>query len=104
MSNVTDLNSNQKIVADMKAVVSDAEEILRETASVAGDKMLDVRQRISERLRTAKSQIADAEVAIRERTKVAASATDACVRKNPWQSVGIAAGVGLLLGVLIVRR
>lgn len=104
MSNVSDLGNSQKIVADMKAVVSDAEEIFRETAGVAGDKMLDVRQRISERLGAAKVRVADAEAAVLEKTRAAATATDACVRKNPWQSVGIAAGVGLLLGVLIGRR
>ncbi|MGB4066228.1 MAG: DUF883 family protein [Azonexus sp.] len=104
MSNVTDLSNNQKIVADMKAVVSDAEDIFRETASVAGDKMLDVRQRISERLGAAKVRVANAEAAVLEKSKLAAAATDACVRKNPWQSVGIAASVGLVLGMLIGRR
>ena len=49
MSNVTDLSNNQKIVADMKAVVSDAEDIFRETASVAGDKMLDVLDGVTDR-------------------------------------------------------
>jgi ElaB/YqjD/DUF883 family membrane-anchored ribosome-binding protein len=34
----------------------------------------------------------------------AARETDRYVRQNPWQSIGIAAGVGLLIGVLIGRR
>jgi ElaB/YqjD/DUF883 family membrane-anchored ribosome-binding protein len=48
MSEVTDLsNANkQKLVSDMKVVVADAEEILRATAGVAGDKMGDLRERI----------------------------------------------------------
>lgn len=104
MSNVTDLGNSQKIVADMKAVVSDAEEIFRETAGVAGDKMLDVRQRISDRLGAAKVRVADAEAAILAKTKAAACAADTCVRDKPWQFVGIAAGVGLLLGILMTRR
>src|SRR5574343_1856939 len=104
MSNVTELGNSQKIVADMKAVVSDAEEIFRETAGIAGDKMLDVRQRISQRLGAAKVRAAEAEAAVLAKARAAASATDGCVRKNPWQSIGIAAGVGLLLGILIGRR
>lgn len=98
-------NSNkQKLVSDMKVVVSDAEEILRATAGVAGEKMGDLRERIGERLRDAKLRIADAEAALVYRTKAAARATDDYVNENPWQAVGIAAGIGLLLGIIIGRR
>lgn len=106
MSEVTDLSnsSKQKLVSDMKVVVSDAEEILRATAGVAGEKMADLRERISERLRDAKLRIADAEAALVNKTKAAARATDDYVNENPWQAVGIAAGIGLLIGIIIGRR
>lgn len=106
MSDVADLSNNnkQKLVSDMKVVVSDAEEILRATAGVAGEKMIDLRERIGERLRDAKLRIADAEAALVDRTKAAARATDDYVNENPWQAVGIAAGIGLLLGIIIGRR
>lgn len=106
MSDVADLTNNnkQKFVSDMKVVVSDAEEILRATAGVAGEKMIDLRERIGERLRDAKLRIADAEAALVDRTKAAARATDDYVNENPWQAVGIAAGIGLLLGIIIGRR
>jgi len=106
MSEVTDLsNANkQKLVSDMKVVVADAEEILRATAGVAGDKMGDLRERFGERLRDAKLRLADAEAALVDRTKAAARATDDYVHENPWRAVGVAAGIGLLLGVIIGRR
>lgn len=106
MSEVTELStaSKQKLVSDMKVVVADAEEILRATAGVAGEKMGDLRERISERLRDAKIRLADAEAALVDRTKAAARATDDYVHENPWRAVGIAAGIGLLLGVIIGRR
>lgn len=106
MSEVSDLsaNSKQKLVSDMKVVVADAEEILRATAGVAGDKMGDMRERIGERLRDAKLRLADTEAALVDRTKAAARATDDYVQENPWRAVGIAAGIGLLLGVIIGRR
>ena len=97
-------SSKQKLVSDMKVVVSDAEEILRATAGVAGEKMVDLRERIGERLRDAKLRIADAEAALLDKTKAAARATDDYVNENPWRAVGIAAGIGLLLGVIIGRR
>jgi len=106
MSEVTDLSnsSKQKLVSDMKVVVSDAEEILRATAGVAGEKMADLRERIGERLRDAKLRIADAEAALVDKTKAAARATDDYVNENPWQAVGIAAGIGLLIAIIIGRR
>ena len=106
MSEVADLtnNSKQKLVSDMKIVVSDAEEILRATAGVAGEKMVDLREQIADRLHDAKMRLADAEAALVDKTKAAARATDEYVNDNPWQAVGIAAGVGLLLGIIIGRR
>lgn len=106
MSEVADMtnSSKQKIVADMKIVVSDAEEILRATAGVAGEKMVDLREQIAERLHDAKMRLADAESALVDKTKAAARATDDYVNENPWQAVGIAAGIGLLLGIIIGRR
>ena len=106
MSEVADLtnNSKQKLVSDMKIVVSDAEEILRATAGVAGEKMVDLREQIADRLHDAKMRLADAEAALVDKTKAAARATDDYVNENPWQAVGIAAGVGLLLGIIIGRR
>ncbi len=106
MTEATDLSivNKEKLVADMKIVVADAEEILRQTANVAGDKAGELRERIQERLRDAKIRIADAEAILVDRTKAAARATDDFVQENPWKSVGIAAGIGLLLGVIIGRR
>ena len=106
MSEVADMtnNSKQKLVSDLKIVVSDAEEILRATAGVAGEKMVDLREHIAERLHDAKMRLADAEAALVDKTKAAARATDDYVNENPWQAVGIAAGIGLLLGIIIGRR
>lgn len=105
MSDAAELSSSkQKFVSDMRVVVADAEEILRATAGVAGEKMVDLRERVGERLRDAKLRIADAEAALVDKTKAAARVTDDYVNENPWRAVGIAAGVGLLLGIIIGRR
>jgi ElaB/YqjD/DUF883 family membrane-anchored ribosome-binding protein len=96
--------SKQKLVADLKVVVADAEELLRATASQAGEKVSVARERIQASLATAKVKLAEAERALLEKSKLAARATDDYVRENPWQAVGIAAAAGLVLGVLISRR
>ena len=96
--------SKEKLVADLKVVVADAEELLRATASQAGEKVSAARERIQASLATAKVKLGDAEQVLREKTKQAAKATDDYVHDNPWQAVGIAAMAGLVLGILISRR
>ena len=96
--------SKQKLVADLKVVVADAEELLRATASQAGEKVSAARERIQASLATAKVKLTEAERALLEKSKLAAKAADEYVRENPWQAVGIAAVAGLVLGILISRR
>jgi ElaB/YqjD/DUF883 family membrane-anchored ribosome-binding protein len=96
--------SKEKLVADLKVVVADAEELLRATASHAGEKAAVARERIQASLATAKVKLGEAERALLEKTKEAAKVTDDYVRENPWQAVGIAAVAGLVLGILISRR
>ena len=85
-------------------VVADAEEIRRATAGAAGDKVGELRERITIRLRDAKERLQDAEAALLDKTKAAARATDDFVHEQPWKAVGVAAALGLALGVLIGRR
>jgi ElaB/YqjD/DUF883 family membrane-anchored ribosome-binding protein len=96
--------SKEKLVADLKVVVADAEELLRATASQAGEKVSAARERIQVSLATAKVKLTEAERALLEKSKEAAKAADEYVRENPWQAVGVAAAAGLVLGVLISRR
>ena len=95
--------SKEKLAQDLRAVVADAEDLLRATADQAGDKAASLRARAQANLATAKARLVEAEHAMVERTKVAAQATDDYVHEKPWQSVGIAAAVGVLVGMLIGR-
>lgn len=102
---MSDLNTtNEKLVSDFKAVVADTEELLRLTADQTGDKAVEVRARLREKLAGAKVKLQELEAAVVEKTKAAARATDDYVHDNPWKSVGVAAGVGFLLGLLVNRR
>lgn len=88
---------------DLRIVVADAEELLRATAGQAGEKVSAARERIQENLVAAKQRLAAAQDAVIARTKEAAKVTDEYVHENPWKAVGIAAGVGLVIGMLISR-
>ena len=93
--------SRDRLVSDLKTLVADAEELLRATASQAGDKIAVARQKIEQSLIEGKKALADAEKNLVQKSKEAADVADDYVRENPWNAVGIAAGIGLVLGLLI---
>lgn len=96
--------TKEKLVSDFKIVIADAEEILRATAGQAGDKITELREKTQARLADAKLKLADAEALVVDKAKAAGRAADDYVHDNPWRAVGIAAGVGLVVGLLIGRR
>ena len=100
----TAIAPKEKLVADLRVVVSDAEELLAATASQTGERIAELRERMQTNLRLARIKLADAEAAVRESTRQMARATDHYVHENPWKAIGIAAGAGLLVGMLIGRR
>jgi ElaB/YqjD/DUF883 family membrane-anchored ribosome-binding protein len=93
--------SKEKLVRDLKNLVADAEELLRATASQAGEKITEARQKIEQSLVEGKKALADAEKTVRAKSKEYADTADDYVRENPWTAVGVAAGVGLVLGLLM---
>jgi ElaB/YqjD/DUF883 family membrane-anchored ribosome-binding protein len=96
--------SADKLIEDLKTVVTDAEALIKATSAQTGEKIQEVRSRAEASLRQAKARISEVEAEALQRAREVADATEEYVRSNPWQSVGIAAGVGLLLGLLISRR
>ncbi|MBL0943091.1 MAG: DUF883 domain-containing protein [Hydrogenophaga sp.] len=96
--------SKKKLVRDLQRVISDAEELLQATASETEGKVVEMRERIRENLMAAKHKLGDIEDTIAAKTKEAARVTDEYVHDHPWQAIGTAAGVGLLIGLLIGRR
>lgn len=96
--------SKEKVVSDLKVLIGDTEELLKATAGQAGEKMAVARERVQASLAVYKERLVEAERALMERTKEAARATDEYVHDHPWQAVGVAAGIGFLLGLLVSRR
>ena len=96
--------NRDRLVSDLKTLVNDAEELLRATASQAGEKIAVARQKIEQSLIEGKKAIADAEVIIVRKSKEYAETADDYVRENPWGAIGIAAGLGVALGLLIRNK
>ncbi len=93
-----------KLVQDFRTVFTDMEEYVKATASQAGEKVAALRERMQDHMHTVKVKMAETEDVIVQRSKQAARVTDDYVHENPWQAVGFAAGVGLIVGLLIGRR
>lgn len=96
--------SADKLMEDLRLVVTDAEELLRATAGFTGEKAAEARERAAESIDAAKARIAQAGYTAAERTRAAAKATDDYVHENPWTAIGIAAAVGVVLGMLMSRK
>jgi len=96
--------SAEKLAQDLKIVITDAEELLRATASLAGENASAARDKIQDSLHNAKLKLAEVEDVLINEGKQAARAADEYVHDYPWRAVGIAAGVGLVIGLLISRR
>jgi ElaB/YqjD/DUF883 family membrane-anchored ribosome-binding protein len=92
--------STEKLVTDMKRVVQDSEELLRDSAGVVSEKARDMRQRLSHTLQSAKATCRRLE----EKAIEGAKASDKAIRAHPYESIGAAFGIGLLIGVLVMRK
>jgi len=104
MEKLFDEFTKEQLIADFKTVVADAEALLKATANQGGDELAEVRAKAEESLRVVKARMSESQAALLVKTKEAAKATDVYVHENPWKSVGIAVGVGLVVGLLSARR
>jgi len=103
MSDMT-VTHKEKLMTDLKLVISDAEELMKLTAGQAGEKASELRRRMQDRMDKAKIELANLQDMAVTKAKDAGRAADNYVHDNPWTAVGIAAGAGVVLGMLIARR
>ena len=96
--------STDKLMKDLRLVMQDAEELLLATAGQAGEKVASARARAEVSIRAARDALAEAGEEAVERTREAVESADEYVHENPWTAIGIAAGVGLVVGLLLSRK
>jgi|ERR1700685_1152950 ElaB/YqjD/DUF883 family membrane-anchored ribosome-binding protein len=92
--------TTEKLLEDVKQVVRDGEELLKAGAGELSEKGKAARARLASALESAK----ETGRRLQEKTIAGAKATDKVIREHPYQSIGIAFGVGLLIGVLVNRK
>jgi ElaB/YqjD/DUF883 family membrane-anchored ribosome-binding protein len=104
-ANATQLNgAANNASSDMKSLVKDAQSLLSAAASLTGNKADELRERGMELLDQALGKAGKYQDQALVKSKELARATDVYVKDNPWRTVAVAAGVGLLLGVILGRK
>lgn len=94
----------EKLLADFQAVIADTEELMKSVSSDSAGKTQALRDKVQENLKQAREYLQDIEEAVVDKSKVAARATDEYVHENAWRTVGIAVGLGILIGMLLRNR
>ena len=97
-------SSRTKMVDDFTNVLSEAEDMLKRAANETGERAKDLRSQVETKLLHAKLRLQELQGQAVDRAKIAANATDDYVHSHPWQAIGIAAGVGVVIGLLLNRR
>ena len=98
------VESKDQVVNDFKALLSEGESLFK-SATAGGDQALQVaRDKFKEQLEVAKKKYSELQDATVKQAKQAVTATDQYVQGNPWTSVAVAGGVGLVIGMLIMNR
>jgi ElaB/YqjD/DUF883 family membrane-anchored ribosome-binding protein len=97
-----------KLIDDFNAVIAEAEQLLQLLAAAGAEKGESLRAGAEQNLEAARERLAGLQSAAQERAHAASKAAEDYVRQHPWQSIGIVAGIaaliGLVLGLLLNRR
>lgn len=100
----TDTVTRDKLIADLKVLAADADALVRATAGQAGEKVTAARAKAEEALKGVRSRLSELEGQVRGCGREAAQSADKFVHDQPWTAVGIAAGLGIMMGMLLGRR
>jgi ElaB/YqjD/DUF883 family membrane-anchored ribosome-binding protein len=92
--------STDKLVKDLRNLTRDAEELVEATAGEVSDRAKDARKRLTAAVDSARAACET----LQEKAAAGVKATDKVIRDHPYQTLGIAFGVGLLIGVLVNRK
>lgn len=91
---------NNGMKENMEDIADDASTFLHSATGMTQDELGEARERLSQML----DQVRDAYEAVQEKAVEYTKATDKAIRRNPYPAIGIAAGIGILVGFLITRR
>jgi ElaB/YqjD/DUF883 family membrane-anchored ribosome-binding protein len=93
-----------RMAGDFRNMITDSEDLLKAAATVSGEGFSAARSKFEEKLKRARTSLAEASQPVLDKASGAATATDAYVHRNAWTVVGVAVAAGLLIGFLTAKR
>ena len=96
--------TKEKLVSDIKEVIHDADVLIRATAGDLSEKAKDAREKLSARIEIAKGRLSELQDVAKEKVVAGAKQADQTIRSHPYESIAVAFGVGLLIGILATRK
>ena len=102
--NTNPATDTDRLMGDLQAVVRDTENLLKATAGDASERVAKARAHAEESLRQARVRLHEMQQHLAARAREAAQKTNEYVHENPWPSMGVAAGIGFMIGLLVGRR
>ena len=93
--------AKDKLIEDFNAVITDTEQLLKSVAATGGEKASAMRASVEENLKVARKRLQQLEDAALEKSRATARATDEYVHAHPWESIGMAAGIGAVAGIIV---
>jgi ElaB/YqjD/DUF883 family membrane-anchored ribosome-binding protein len=104
MESVYNAQARERVLADLQALTRDTEDLIKATAGDVSEKAKEARSRLTAALERAKATCVHLEHQTLATAKAAAKKADTVIRDHPYESLGVAFGVGLLIGVLVGRK
>jgi ElaB/YqjD/DUF883 family membrane-anchored ribosome-binding protein len=98
------VQQREKLLADIRMVMSELDELVRDSGADVGEEFAEMKDRLQEQVSAARETLSDLESRVSAKARDVATAGDAYVRDHTWTSVGIAAGIGVAIGLLLNRR
>src|SRR3982751_5410745 len=97
-------STRDNLMSEFRNLIAEGESLLRATSNLSGEALANAREQFRDQLATARARVNDYTSAAQARGREAAIMADDYVHDNPWAAIGVAAGVGFVLGALISRR
>ena len=96
--------NKQALVRDLKSAVGDADRLLSNAVALTADEITLARTKLEARLAQVKTLLVETGMAVSDRARHTADATDAYVRDNPWKMLAVAAAAGIVIGAILRSR
>lgn len=100
-NHATTAQTPKELLHDLQALVVEAEKMMGDSLS---EHTADAVGALRERFDDAQRRLGELYEGTRKRVVAGAKYTDATIRENPYQAMAVAAGVGLVAGILLGRR